>query len=326
MRILAPIGAAMLAASLTAFVAGAAAARDFRSADVQPKDFPTVQAVNFIGEQIAKETGGRLGVKVYPDSVLGSEKDVLEQVKLGVIEMARVNIGAFHPLVPDTLVPSMPYIFRDEAHTRKVLDGPIGEEILASLDQAGFVGLCFYDGGVRSIYGKKAVRTPDDIKGMKIRVQQSDLWVAIIKAMGANATPMPTAEVFTGLKVGIVDAAENNYASYQAQHHYEAAPIYSATEHAVAPDMLVFSKLAWAKLSPEDQATIRKAAKDSVLYMRKLWDERESNAKQAVIAAGTTVVSDVDKQAFRALMTPVYDKFLSTPHLKDLAQRIIDTK
>jgi TRAP-type C4-dicarboxylate transport system substrate-binding protein len=144
--------------------------------------------------------------------------------------------------------------------------------------------------------------------------------------MGANATPMPTAEIFTGLKTGIIDAAENNYASYEAQHHFEAAKIYSVTEHAMAPEILVFSKVLWAKLTPEEQAIIRKAAKDSVPYMRKLWDEREAKAKNTVVAAGTTIITDVDKPAFKALMTPVYDKFLSTPHLKELAQKISDTK
>jgi tripartite ATP-independent transporter DctP family solute receptor len=301
-------------------------ARDLRSADVQSRDFPTVQAVNYMGDLVAKETKGNLTVKVYPDSTLGSEKDVLEQVKLGALEMARVNIAAFHSIAPQTLVPSMPFLFRDESHMRKVLDGPIGEEILGSLEKAGFIGLCFYDSGVRSIYGKKPVRTPADAKGLKIRVQQSDLWVALITAMGANATPMPTAEVFTGLKVGIVDAAENNYASYQSQHHYEAAKVYSVTEHAMAPEILVFSKVLWNKLTPEEQAIIRKAAKDSVPYMRTLWDERESSAKKAVVAAGTTIIDDVDKAAFKALMTPVYDKFLSTPELKDLARQIADTK
>jgi tripartite ATP-independent transporter DctP family solute receptor len=318
--------AGILAAAVMATASSAASARDLRAADVQPRDFPTVQAVNYMGDLIAKETNGKFTVKVYADSTLGSEKDVLEQVKLGALEMARVNIGAFHSLVPQTLVPSMPFLFRDESHMRKVLDGPIGEEILGSLEKAGFIGLCFYDSGVRSVYGKKAIRTPADIKGLKIRVQQSDLWVALVSAMGANATPMPTAEVFTGLKVGIVDAAENNYASYQAQHHYEAAKIYSVTEHAMAPEILVFSKMLWVKLTPEEQAIIRKAAKESVPYMRTLWDEREANAKTAVVAAGTTIIDDVDKPAFKALMTPVYEKFLSTPELKNLAQRISDTK
>jgi TRAP-type C4-dicarboxylate transport system substrate-binding protein len=137
---------------------------------------------------------------------------------------------------------------------------------------------------------------------------------------------MPTSEVFTGLKVGIVDAAENNYSTYYAQHHYEAAPVFSLTEHSMAPEILVFSKMVWDKLSPEEQQIIRKAAKASVPYMRKLWDANQDKAKQAVVAGGATIVSDVDKPAFQAMMKPVYDKFLTTPRLKDLAQRIMDTK
>jgi tripartite ATP-independent transporter DctP family solute receptor len=318
--------AGVVLASSIAVIAGTACAHEFRSADVQPRGYPTVTAVEWMGEQIAKETSGRYTIKVYPDGALGSEKDVMEQMKLGALEMSRFNISTFNNMLPESLALVMPFLFRDEEHMHHVIDGPIGQEILDSFETIGFVGLCYYENGVRSIYSKKAIHTPADVKGMKIRVQQSDLWVSLISAMGANATPMPTGEIFSALRVGIVDAAENNYATYESMRHFEVAPIFSLTEHAMAPEVVVFSKPAWDKLAPADQAIIRKAAKDSVAMNRKWWAERQDMAKAKVLAAGVTIVSDVDKPAFRALMQPVYDKFLTTPKLKDLAKRISETK
>jgi TRAP-type C4-dicarboxylate transport system substrate-binding protein len=157
---------------------------------------------------------------------------------------------------------------------------------------------------------------------MKIRVQQSDMWVAMMQAIGANATPLPYAEVYTALKTGVVDAAENNWPSYESSRHYEAAKIYSLTEHSMAPELLVFSKKVWDGLSKEDQAIIRAAAKESVPYMRKLWDEREAQARKTVEAAGSQIVSDVDKKSFSDAMAPVYAKFAADPKLQDLVKRI----
>ena len=318
----------LMATALTfgSAIGSAAIARDFRSADVHPKDYPTVKAVVYAGELVKKATDGKYGIKVFGDSALGSEKDTVEQVKIGGLDMVRVNTAAFHNIVPETLVPSMPFLFRDEAHMRAVLDGPIGDEILASFEKAGFIGLAFYDSGSRSIYAKKAVHSPADVKGMKIRVQQSDLWVAILGAMGANATPMPAAEVYTALKTGLVDAAENNYSSFQSFRHFEAAPFYSVTEHSMAPEVLVFSKKIWDGLPKNEQDIIRKAAKDSVPYMRQLWDERQAKAKADVVTGGATIVTDVDKAAFQETMKPVYDKFLSDDKLKDLANRAMAQK
>ncbi len=210
---------------------------------------------------------------------------------------------------------------------RKVLDGPIGDEILASMESQGLVGLAFYDSGARSFYSaRKPIRSLADMKGLKIRVQQSDLFVAMIEALGANPTPMPYGEVYTALKTGIVDAAENNWPSYESSRHFEAAKFYSLTEHSLAPEVLVFSKKVWDGLSRADQAAIRKAAKDSVPYMRKLWDEREVKARKAVEGAGSQTITIANKQEFIDAMKPVYAKFAATPRLADLVKRIQDTK
>ncbi len=302
-------------------------ARDFRSADVHPADYPTVMAVQYMGKQLAAETQGRLGVRVYPSGVLGTERDNIEQLRLGGLDMMRINAGPLNSVVPETIATVLPFVFRSTEHMRKVLDGPIGDEILASMESQGLVGLAFYDSGARSFYSaRKPIRSLADMKGLKIRVQQSDLFVAMIEALGANPTPMPYGEVYTALKTGIVDAAENNWPSYESSRHFEAAKYYSLTEHSLAPEVLVFSKKVWDGLSKADQAAIRKAAKDSVPYMRKLWDEREVKARKVVEVAGSQTITIANKQEFIDAMKPVYAKFAATPRLADLVKRIQDTK
>jgi tripartite ATP-independent transporter DctP family solute receptor len=315
-----------LLAAAAAFSGLAAQAADFRSADIHPDGYPTVEAVKFMGQELSKATNGRLGIKVFNNSALGNEKDTIEQTKLGALAMARVNIAPMNNICPETVVPTMPFLFRSTEHMRKVLDGAIGEEILKSCESQGFIGLAYYDSGARSLYTvKKPVRTLADAKGLKIRVQQSDLWVALLEAMGANATPMPFGEVYTALKTGLVDGAENNYPSYESSRHFEVAKYYSKTEHSMAPEVLLFSKKVWDTLTPADQALIRKAAKDSVPYMRKLWDEREAKSLATVKAAGAEII-EVDKVSFRNAMKPVYNKFLRDPKLLDLVKRIQDVQ
>ena len=304
----------------------ASLARDFRAADNQPADYPTGLAMKFIGEQVAKATAGKYNVKVFANSSLGSGKDAIEQVKIGALDMTRVSTSEFHGIVPESVIPSFPFLFRDIEHFRKAMYGPVGDEILAAFDKHGFIALCMYEAGARSLYAKKPIRTIADVKGMKIRVQPSDLWVSLVGAMGATATPIPYAEVYTALKTGLVDAAENNYPSYETSKHYEAAPIYSETEHVMAPDVVVFSKKIWETLSKEEQATIRKAAKDSVPYFTKLWVAKEEASQAVAKKAGATFVTDVKKAEFVAVMKPVWDKFSPTPELKALTQRIVDTK
>ena len=314
---------AILGATL---VASAAQATEFRSSDIHPDDYPTVLAVRHMGETLAKATGGKHTIKVFAKSALGNEKDTIEQTKLGALAMTRVNVAPMNNICPATMVPTMPFLFRSTEHMRRVLDGAIGDEILKDCESQGFIGLAFYDSGSRSIYSvKKPVKTIADTKGMKIRVQQSDLWVALMEAMGANATPMPFGEVYTALKTGLVDAAENNYPSYESTRHFEVAKFYNKTEHSMAPEILLFSKKVWDGLSPEEQKQIRAAAKASVGHMRKLWDEREAKSLEMVKAGGAQIV-DVDKAGFQAAMKPVYDKFLKDPKLQDLVRRIGEVK
>jgi tripartite ATP-independent transporter DctP family solute receptor len=240
--------------------------------------------------------------------------------------MNRVNISSLNSICPKSLVPTMPFLFNSIEHMRKSLDGPIGEEILKGCESQGLVGLAFYDSGARSIYAKKPVRNIADAKGLKIRVQQSDLWVALVQAMGANATPMPTGEVYTALKVGTIDAAENNIPSYEGFKHYEAVKVYSYTEHSMAPEMLVISKVIFDKMTPADQAMFRAAAKESVTFQRQKWDEQEAKALDIVVKSGSQLVKDVDKASFKNAMAPVYAKFITTPDLQRLVKAVQDNK
>ena len=312
----------------SAFAMGAmqVEARDFRSADVHPADYPTVMTVKKIGEIVSQKTGGKYNIKVFGNSSLGSEKDTVEQVKIGALDMVRVSTAAFHGIIPETMVPSFPFIFRDINHFRKAMAGPAGDKILAAFEKHGFIGLALWESGARSIYAKKPVRNLADVKGMKIRVQQSDLWVSLAQAMGANPTPIPMAEVYTALKTGLVDAAENNYPSYETAKHYEAAPVYSETQHVMSPEVIVFSKKVWDTLTKEEQKIIRDAAKETVPYYIDLWTKKEQASKEITIKAGAQYVTDVNKAEFVAVMKPVWDKFSPTPELKALVQEIVNTK
>lgn len=316
---------------LTALAAGllalSAQAAELRSADVHNSDdYPTVAAVRHMSQLLEQRSAGKYKIKVFNKSALGSEKETLDQVKIGALDMNRVNISSLNAICPKSLVPTMPFLFRSVEHMRHVLDGPVGEEILKGCEHQGLVGLAFYDSGARSIYAKKPVRSLADVKGMKIRVQPSDLWVAVATAMGANATPMPTAEVYTGLKTGLIDAAENNEPSYEGFKHYEAVKFYSYTQHSMAPEMLVISKAVFDKMSPADQTLFRAAAKESVAFQRQKWDEQTAKAIDIVTKAGSELVKDVNKAEFQAAMKPVYDKFMTTPDLQRLVKAVQDTK
>lgn len=320
-----------LMTSLSVFTAAASfatagIAKEFRSADVHPEDYPTVMAVKHMSDIIKEKTGGKHTIKVFTGNALGGEKDTIEQTKLGALDLVRINVAPMNNICPETMVATLPFLFRSKEHMRTVLDGPVGEEILKACESQGFVGLAFYDSGARSLYTvKKPVKTLADAKGLKIRVQQSDLWVSLLQAMGANATPMPYGEVYTALKTGLVDGAENNWPSYDTSRHFEVAKFYSVTEHSMAPEMLLMSKKVWDTLTPEEQKIFRDAAKASVPYMRKLWDEKEAQSKARVIAAGAQVI-EVDKKSFQDAMKPVYDKFITTDKLKGMVKRVNDTK
>jgi tripartite ATP-independent transporter DctP family solute receptor len=312
----------LIVAAVAAAVAGASAAKEYRSADVHPEDYPTVMAVKFMSDYIKQKTNGRDTIKVYTGNQLGGEKDTIEQVKIGALDLVRINVAPMNNICPETMVPTMPFLFKSKEHMRKTLDGPIGDEIGKACEKYGYITLAYYDSGSRSLYtGKKPINSFADVKGMKIRVQQSDLWVALLQAMGANATPMPYGEVYTALKTGVVDGAENNWPSYDTSRHFEVAPNYSLTEHSMAPEMLLMSKKVFDALPPQEQQMWRDAAKASVPYMRKLWDEKEA-VSRAVVEKGGAKIITVDKKPFQDAMKPVYDKFITDPKMKEMVTKI----
>ncbi len=274
---------------------------------------------------LRERTGGRLDIKVFAGGQLGSERDTLEITTFGGLDMNRVNLAPLNSIEPLTTAPSLPFLFRSTGHMRRALDGAPGEAILASLEPHGLIGLCFYDSGERSFYNRrKPILTPDDMRGMKIRVQNSDLYVAMIKALGADATPMSLGEVYQSLVQGVIDGAENNWPSYESGRHFEAAPYYSLTRHVMAPEILVMSLSRWRKLSPEDRETVRQAAKDSVPYMRMLWDKRVDDARTRLLAAGVMANEVDDLSLFVDRMRPVWDRFVVTDAQKRLVRDIED--
>jgi tripartite ATP-independent transporter DctP family solute receptor len=316
-----------LACAVTLSTAAMAQTMVLRSSDTHPDGYPTVEAVKYMGELIKERTDGRISIEIYHSSQLGQEKDTIEQTRFGVIDLNRVSIGPFNNLIPETQVVSLPFIFRSTDHMHRVMDGPIGEQILAAFEPHGLVGLAFYDGGARSFYNReKPIRSIDDLQGMKFRVMQSDVFVDMVNALGANATPMPYGEVYSSIQTGVIEGAENNFPSFESSKHFEVAPYYTLNEHLIVPEVLVMSQMTWNKLSAEDQAIVRQAAKDSVPYMRELWAAREQQSEEIVRAAGVEIITDIDKAPFIAAMQPVYDKYVKTPELQDLIARTQTTE
>ncbi|MFN3608384.1 MAG: TRAP transporter substrate-binding protein [Hyphomonas sp.] len=299
---------------------GMRAGRAFLSTDTHPEEYPTVQAVKEMGRLLDARTEGRLGIKIYAGGQLGSEQDTLEITVFGGLDMNRVNLAPLNSIEPLTTIPALPFLFRSNDHMRRALDGPIGDEILASLEPHGLIGLCFYDSGDRNFYNtRRPIRTLEDMRGLKIRVPSSDLYVSMIRALGADATPMSIAEVYQALVQGVIDGAENNWPSYESGRHFEAAKYYSLTQHVIAPEVLVMSKSRWDKLDEADRALVRQTAKESVPYMRGLWDQRVQDSRARLIASGIEVNEVDDKAAFAAAMRPVWDRYI----VSEKAQRLV---
>jgi len=329
MKLLQKFGLAVLASAavIASAVSGQAAEMMLRSSDTHPDGYPTVEAVKYMGKLLEEKTKGRIGIEVFHSAQLGEEKDTIEQTQFGVIDLNRVSLGPFNNIIEETQVPSLPYIFRSVDHMHKVMDGPIGDEILAAFEAHDLIGLAFYDGGSRSFYNsEKPIKSMDDLKGMKFRVMQSDMFVDMVSALGANATPMPYGEVYSSIQTGVIDGAENNWPSYDSSGHFEVAKYYTLDEHLIVPEVLVMSKKSWDKLSPEDQATVREAAKASVPYMRDLWAKQEKASEDKIRAAGVQIVGDIDKTPFIKAMEPVYAKYVKSEKLKDMVTRIQATK
>ena len=312
---------ALLAAALS--IGTASAQTVLLASDTHPDGYPTVEAVKYFGELVKERTAGRYTVDVKFAAQLGQEADTVEQVRAGAIAINRTSLGPWNGLVKQTIVPSLPYIFKSTAHARSVMSGPIGDEILAAFEPYGVIGLAFYDGGARSFYtSNKQITSVEDLKGMKLRTMQSDIFVDMMGAFGATATPMPYGEVYSAIETGVVDGAENNFPSYDTAKHSEVAKFYTLDEHLIVPEVLVISKIVWDGISPEDQAIIKAAAKESVAKQYELWDAKVAESRKIVEESGSTIVEVADKQAFVDAVKPVYDKYAADPELKALIEKI----
>ncbi len=321
------IGAALAAAALAAPVAFAQQKTVLKATDVHPLGYPTVEAIVRMGAKLEKATAGRLSIQMFPSMQLGGEKEMIEQAQVGALQIARISVGPMGPIVDELNVFNMPFVFKDEAQMRKVIDGPIGAEMLDKLTKssARLVALGWMDAGTRNVYSDKPVTKPADLKGMKIRMMGNPLFVETMNAMGGNGIAMGFNELHQALQSGVVDGAENNEPTLLAQNHYQTprGKVYSLTGHLIIPEIFVYSKVSWDKLSKADQELIRKLSREAQLEQRKLWDAYVSEATAKLKAAGIKFVP-ADKEAFFKATQPVRDKYGSK--YAALIQRIRDTK
>jgi tripartite ATP-independent transporter DctP family solute receptor len=314
---------ALVVALSLAAVGTSASAREFRAADTQNEDYPTVQALYYMGRLIAEKSGGRHQIRVFHSRQLGEEKETIEQTRAGAIDLNRINVALIGTFVPAMNVLAMPFLFRSIEHLQKVLDGPIGNEILGSFEPYGFVGLAFYDSGARSIYNSvRPVQSIADMKGLRIRVQQSELMSDMIRALGAQPIELPYGQVLTGLATKLIDGAENNWPSFVTTDHYKYAGYYTLTEHTMSPEVLVMSQKAWESLSAEDRTIFREAAIRSSQFMREKWKDLEEQSRLKAKAAGVTIVTDFDRKPFEAAMAGIYAKTQRDPAARELIERI----
>jgi tripartite ATP-independent transporter DctP family solute receptor len=295
-----------------------------KASDVHPAGYPTVAALESMGKKLEAATNGRISVQMYPSMQLGGEKEAIEQAQVGALQLARVSVGALGPVVDELNVFNMPYLFRDTAHMQKVIDGPIGQELLDKVTnnpKAGLIGLLWMDAGARSLYDtKKAIKTIDDLKGMKFRVMGNPMFVDMMNALGGNGVSMGYDQVFNALQTGVVDGAENNPPSFVFDNHYTVAKFYTLDEHLIVPEIVVMSKKTWDSLSQADQALVKKFSREAQMEERGLWNKYEKDAMDKAKAAGITITPIADKKPFQDAVKPVWDKY--GPKYADMIKRI----
>jgi tripartite ATP-independent transporter DctP family solute receptor len=320
-------GIAALGALSQNFLGTSASAQQktvLKVSDVHPEGYPTVAAVESLGKKLDSATNGRLSTQMYAAMQLGGEKEAIEQAQIGAIQMARVSVGTLGPVVNDLNVLNLPFLFRNTAHMEKVIDGPIGQELLDKVSndpKVGLVALCWMDAGARNVYDtKKPIKDIADLKGLKIRVIGNPMFVDMMNALGGNGVAMGYDQVFSALQTGVVDGAENNLPSYVFDNHYTVAKYYSRTEHLIVPEILVFSRKTWDTLSKDDQDLIRKLAREAQLEERDLWNKYESAALEKAKAAGNQIIDIADKKPFQDAVKPVWDKY--GPKFADTISRI----
>jgi len=318
--------ALLVAVAAIALYAAPGQAQEWRGWNIHAADYPNGRGMDRFAELVAQRTNNRIRLRTYHSATLGQQDEAIQQMRLGAIDFGNFNLSPFNNLAPSTNVVTLPFLFRDVGHSHRVMAGVGGEEIARDLEGIGIIALAWYDAGARSMYTRRPVRVPADLQGMKIRVQTSDLWIDIMRALGANATPLPFGEVFTSLQSGVIDGAENNWPSYESTRHFEVARFYTTTEHSNVPEVLAVSRQRWARLSDADKAILRQAALESATYQRELWAARELESRARVIAAGVTVIEITDRTPWSNLMAPVYAKYAADARLARMVQAIRATQ
>ncbi|WP_111980062.1 TRAP transporter substrate-binding protein DctP [Algibacillus agarilyticus] len=293
-----------------------------RVADILGDDFPSVRALQELSASLSQKSNNELDLKIFSGGSFGTENEALEQVALGRLDMARVNIAQLNKKFPETSVLGLPFVFDSVEHMHRCIDGPPGQLVSSAISNPDFICLGFYDSGSRNMYSSKPIRHINDMKGMKLRVPPSPLWEGIADAMGAFPVPMSIDDIVTGVQTGLVDMAENTVFAYTGFKHYEVCQYFSKTEHVIAPDVLVCSKLTWNKLSREHQTLIMELAQKSVLSSRKHCLNLEQKAKDKANLKGAKFVDDVDKDSFKLTMRRVYEKFVVSNSQKKVLQAI----
>jgi tripartite ATP-independent transporter DctP family solute receptor len=299
-----------------------------KASDVHPAGYPTVVAVESLGKKLEQATNGRLSVQMFGSMQLGGEKEAIEQAQVGAIQFARVSVGALGPVIDDLNVFNLPFLFRNTAHMEKVIDGPIGQELLDKISnnpKAGLIGICWMDAGARNVYDtKKPVHDIGDLKGMKVRVMGNPMFVDMMNALGGNGVAMGYDQVFSALQTGVVDGAENNPPSFVFDNHYQVAKYYTLTEHLIVPEVLVFSKKTWDTLSKDEQGLLAKFGREAQAEERVLWQKYEQQAIEKAKAAGIQIIEVPDKKPFQDAVKPVWDKY--GPKYADMIKRIQEVK
>ncbi|OCA54047.1 TRAP transporter substrate-binding protein [Photorhabdus namnaonensis] len=286
------------------------------------RDHAVHKAMSQFADEVRQKTNGDVRIRIYPDAQLGNQRESMELMQNGALDLVKSNAAELEAFSPAYSAFNLPYLFRDTAHYEKIKNGEIGKEILTSSKNRGFIGITYYEAGARSFYAKKPIRTPEDLKGMKIRVQPSPTAISMVKNLGGNPTPLAYGELYTALQQGVVDAAENNIPSFSLSRHSEVARYFSLDKHTMVPDVLVISTKSLNKLSSEQQKILINAAINSSQYMTKLWEKSEEKERQNAEKIGVKFV-DVDKKSFEEAVKPMYDDIKkSDPMLYRMVERI----
>ena len=313
------VGAIAAAGMPRAFAADATM---LRATDVHVENYPTVAAVRWIGDQLERETDGRLQLRMYFSGQLGSEAVTTQLARFGAVDFTRLYLAAVNNLVPTTQALSLPYLIESSAHLQRVLDGNVGKHILDGFSQRDLVGLAFYDCGSRNFYNiRRPLHEPADLHGLKLRVPPSDLFMHMVRALGANPTPLSYGEVFTALQTHLIDGAENNIKSFHSSRHFEAARYWSDSAHAYTPDVLLMSRQSFMALSPADRERVRRLAAASVPVMRAAWAGTEAEARANVLASGVKA-NAVDRDAFARATEHLVLDYRRRPYLTSMYEQI----